>query len=137
MSLETFQDFVRVSIHVSSPKDFQGSLGLLGRYPDGKQVSRDGSTIIADHNLFGFEWQVLESEPMIFHEEGQVHAPNGCLMPDIDAQGRHKRRRLGETVISMEGAELACAKILEKDQRQDCIFDVVTTQDKEMAVACL
>lgn len=130
MSIETFKDFVRVNIKAKSKEQFQDSVGLLGSFPEGKLVARDGVTELeGDADRFGKEWQVLASEPMLFAEvEGPQH-PLECTMPDTTVT---KKRRLGESLISEQDAALACARVDEYD-RDACVFDVLATNDKEMA----
>lgn len=130
LSIETFKHFVRVNIKAASPDAFVGTYGMLGSYPTGQRVARDTVTVIEDDNEFGNEWQVLAKEAKIFHNEGAVQHPDTCLMPDDTRKSDH--RRLGESMISEEDAGLACARVGEED-RDACIFDVMATNDKDMA----
>jgi len=131
IGLETFDDFVRVSIHSTgkAPTKFEGSVGLMGSYPDGQMLARDGSTIMEDTNKFGIEWQVHGTEPMLFHDLEGVRYPMQCQMPDMV---KRSHRRLGETNITHEDAELACARV-EAADRDACIFDVLATNSLGMA----
>jgi len=129
IAVETFKDFVRVNIKNASNKAFVGAAGLLGAFPHGAKVARDGVTVMEDINAFGQEWQVGVGEPMLFHEVGPVQAEEECAMPVTTTS---KERRLGEALIKEEDAALACARVSEGD-RDACIFDVMATQDKDMA----
>lgn len=129
IAVETFKDFVRVNIMNKSNNAFVGAAGLLGAFPHGAKVARDGVTVMEDNNAFGQEWQVRVAEPMLFHEVGPVQAHEECAMPDTTTS---KGRRLGEGAITDEDAALACARVSEGD-RDACIFDVMATQDKDMA----
>lgn len=131
VAIETFKDFVRVNIGNKSKKAFVGSMGLLGRYPDGLKVGRDGATVIEDPNEFGEEWMVHPSDPILFPDVEASQLPLQCTMPDADAM-KESRRRLGESAITSEEAAMACARVLEAD-RDACIFDVLATNDKDMA----
>jgi hypothetical protein len=126
---KTFKMFVRVNIRAKTADDFNSSVGLMGTYPEGKKVARDHSTLMEDYNLFGQEWQVLPSEPMLFHSADGVQAPQQCKMPIMSTQ-----RKLAESSITLEDAEIACAHVSE-DDRDECIFDVLATEDKDMAGA--
>jgi len=55
-------------------------------------------------------------------------------MPDATEAIKAKkiRRRLGEVFITKEEAAQACARVDEAD-RDACIFDVLATNDKDMA----
>jgi len=129
VAVETFKHFVRVNIMNKSNTAFVGAAGLLGAFPHGAKVARDGVTVMEDSNAFGQEWQVRVAEPMLFHEVGPVQAHEECAMPDTTTS---KARRLGAGAITEEDATLACARVSEGD-RDACIFDVMATQDKDMA----
>lgn len=129
ISIETYKDFVRISIGSKIIGKFEGSAGLLGAYPEGKKVARDGMTIVEDSNEFGQEWQVLPSEEMLFHDMGSIQAPQKCVMPNGRSQAR---RRLGESMLTEEDAAAACAHV-ENEDRDACIFDVIATNDKDLA----
>ena len=139
ISLESFQDLVKVHLKVQHPGNYTGSLGLLGHYPDGKRVGRDGMSFIKDVQAFGQEWQVTEEEPKLFraHDEGVVQAPAKCSMPttDFDKSNLRKRRRLGEAFLSKAEIEKACAHIKDPSEREACLFDVMVTGDIGMAGA--
>jgi hypothetical protein len=113
-------------------RTFLGSVGLMGSYPNGKLLARNGTTVIEDVNDFGQEWQVLDSEPMLFHSvEGAQH-PAKCEMPTEANASVDRRRRLGENTISDEDAARACSRVSAAD-RDSCIFDVLATNDLTMA----
>lgn len=131
ISIETFKHFVRVNVKGKNSGNFEGSVGLMGSYPDGKMLARNMTSVVEDANEFGNEWQVLASEPTLFHNVEGVQHPTKCVMPD-QAKSSEKRRRLGELAITEGDAALACARVDEGD-RDACIFDVLATNDKEMA----
>ena len=62
ISVETFNDFVRVNIRASNKKHFEGAMGLMGAFPSGNLVARDGNTVKENTDAFGQEWQVLANE---------------------------------------------------------------------------
>ena len=130
ISFETYKDFVRVNVKDKSGTSFIGSNGLMGSYPRGEMIARDGS-VMNDHTQFGQNWQVLESEPKLFHNEEGVQHPLGCKMPDRESSEK-RRRRLGESMVSEKDARLACARAREED-KDACIFDVMATNDKGLA----
>lgn len=133
ISIETFKDFVRVNFK-NKHTAFKGSSGLMGDFESGKKIGRDGKQVFEDSNAFGQEWQVLATEGSLFHTiEGAVQPPNKCIMPDPTLKSSEKRRRLGEAaLISEEDAAIACARVAEAE-RDACIFDVIATNDKDMA----
>lgn len=131
ISIETFKAFVRVNVSPKTPTMFAGSNGLLGSYPTGRMMARDGVTLIKDANEFGQEWRLREGESMLFHDADSVEPLETCPMPN-EATKAEARRRLGETAVTKEDAALACARV-EEANRDACIFDVLATNDKDMA----
>jgi hypothetical protein len=131
IKIAAYKRFVSVDIHATTQDQFQGTLGLMGSYPEGKRVGRDGKTVFMDDAIaFGKEWQVLASESMLFRNlEGPQH-PQECDMPTETKV----KRRLGESRISKQDAELACDRVNSEDF-DACVFDVLATNDKGMAGA--
>ncbi|CAB9499214.1 expressed unknown protein [Seminavis robusta] len=134
ISLQTYKDWVAVSVKANKKENFKGTMGLMGRFPNGDLVARDGVSVMADTDAFGKEWQVLASEPMLFHSIGNVPASMECAMPSEKATEEQRKRRLGESSISTKDAEQACARVSPYD-RDQCIFDVLATNDMDMAGA--
>ena len=131
-SIETFGDFVRVNVHAKHGRDFEGAVGLMGSYPSGSKVGRDGQ-IIWNQNRYGMEWQVRDDEPMLFHNVDGVQYPQACVIPSMLEPKKVKRRRLGEA-LSREDAAKACARA-GKEYMKDCIADVLATNQRSMAAA--
>lgn len=141
LAFEVYKDFVRVNVKMKDMKwkKFSGSVGLMGRYPHGETVGRDGKTIFTDMNAFGQEWQVREWESKLFRTVSAPQHPTKCSMPlvvpteeEAREEAREARRRLGESVISREAAEVACAAA-PANSRKDCVFDVLAVQNLDMA----
>ena len=131
VNMHTFKDWVAVDAKIKHPANFDGAKGLMGSYPTGAKMSRDGVSIMNDITAFGKEWQVQATEPMLFHNlEGAQH-PQECVMPDL-AERSTKRRRLGEAVVTADAAKLACAHA---SNAEACIFDVLATDDISFAGA--
>lgn len=127
---KTFKQFVRVNVNASNPEDFLGSSGLMGSFPGGVHYARDNSTVLDDVNVMGQEWQVLSDERKLFHNLAGPQHPAKCSMPTETETSR--KRRLGEAGITLEDAERACARV-DAANRNACIFDVLATNDKDMA----
>jgi len=128
--IQSWNAMVRVDIANGSSDNFGSSLGLMGDYPSGNKVGRDGNSSIEDVNKFGQEWQVLQTEPNLFHEKGSVQAPSHCVIPS----SADMRRRLAHASISVEEAQLACSRVNPEDF-DTCVFDVIATNDKDSAGA--
>jgi len=124
----TFKDMVRVDIKSASSKNFGKSLGLLGTFVGGFKFGRDKKTVIEDNNAFGQEWQVLASEEMLFHVAEGPQAPEKCIIPSLDTI----RRRLEESSITLDAAEIACSRV-SVDDFDSCVFDVLAMNDRDVA----
>jgi hypothetical protein len=81
--------------------------------------------------LFGQEWQVLESEPTLFQNLRLPQHPMECTLPP-PMKASQLRRRLLESSVDELTAEKDCARWGEG--KNDCVFDVLTTGDLEMAM---
>jgi cysteine-rich repeat protein len=131
IKIKTYKDFVSIMVDGAETKDLGDVVGLMGALEKGVMFARDGSTVLADHDVFGQEWQVLDTEPKIFQTNRLPQHPMQCTMPST-AQTATQRRRLSE---SSTGAEVAAAKACAHwgAGKDDCVFDVLTTGDLEMA----
>merc|ERR1712151_1417440 len=128
---KTWNNFVRVDVINPTYENFKHSVGLMGTFEQSAKMGRDNSTVINDLNLFGQEWQVLPSEPKLFHNLDGPQAPSKCEIPSkIDL-----RRRLAESNINRKSAELACSHISQQDEFNLCVFDVIATSDENVAAA--
>jgi hypothetical protein len=107
MSFETYNDFVRVNIrsfgHGKDDVHFQGAVGLIGSYPTGEKMARDGKTIMSDTNAFGQEWQVRANEPKIFHSVEGPQFPETCEMPTSEER---RGRPLFEGALDLDDAKV-------------------------------
>jgi len=130
--LSSFNEFVRVQFINASADSFGNSVGLLGDYNTGKTMARDGVTELNDYWEFGQEWQVLPSDHMLFHSVAAPQFPEMCRLPE-DPRGA--RRRLDESSITEEQAEVACASLKNAIDRKDCVYDILATQDIDMVGA--
>jgi hypothetical protein len=70
---------------------------------------------------------------MLFHDVAEPQFPQSCIEPE-DPRGE-RRRRLDESSIQEEQAKAACAHIQDKLDGKDCVYDVIATQDSDMAGA--
>ena len=127
--LRSVKDFMKTELYGHTKESFGTSQGILGSYEGGLMLGRDGVTVLEDPNAFAMEWQVRHNEPMLFHDvEGPQH-PIACAMPSTT-----QRRRLGEQKINGE-ARAKASKHVDHDSVRDCIFDVMATDDLDMASA--
>jgi hypothetical protein len=121
--------FPAVIVDTGSTNIFDGSMGLLGEYGTGFKLARDGITIFGaekdDLTAFALEWQVRDTEPMLFSDERYPQFPTRCIPPQ-----KMMISRLG-MARARAAAEKACAHW--KEDKEDCIFDAIATRD--MAVA--
>ena len=105
----------------------------VGDFNTGKTLARDGATVLDDFSELGNEWQVLPDDGMLFHDIAEPQFPKRCIEPE-DPRGE-RRRRLGESGVTEEQAEAACASLKDEADRKDCIYDILATQDLEMVGA--
>lgn len=104
---------------------FRGSLGLLGDWETGRYLARDGKTEVQvdpmNASEFALEWQVRDTEPMLFSSVRAPQYPATCIPPKEIVGSR-----IGMQAFKLE-AEEACGH-WEQDM-DDCIFDVMATRD--------
>jgi hypothetical protein len=132
VKLKTYKDFVSVLFEEAQGKHFANGVGLMGDFGTGQMISRDGKTIMNDANAFGQEWQVLDSEPKLFRTVRFPQHPQVCTLPTPVQASSQLRRRLLESSVDELAAEKACEHW--GDGKDDCVFDVLTTGDIDMAV---
>jgi cysteine-rich repeat protein len=131
IKIKTYNDFVSVLIEQGQIEHFGDSVGLMGDFGKGRMLARDGRTVINNENEFGQEWQVLATEPSLFQTPFLPQDKQECAMPPPMVQASQLRRRLSS--IDHLAAEKACEHW--GDGKADCVFDVLTTGDLEMAMA--
>ncbi|CAJ1968918.1 unnamed protein product [Cylindrotheca closterium] len=130
--MATYKEFVRVDVEGATDEAFANTVGLLGDFTTGKTLARDGSAI-DNFREYGSEWQVRPGEHMLFHNTAEPQFPKKCLEPE-DPRGE-RRRRLEESDITMEQAEKACSALKDALDQKDCVYDILATQDMDMAGA--
>ncbi len=131
IKLKTYKDFVSVLVEQGNFKHLGCSIGLMGDFDNGNMLARDGTTVLEDPIAFGQEWQVLDTEPTLFQSLRFPQHPFECTFPSPDVT-KKLRRRLSESSADVLAAEKACAHW--GKGKEDCVFDVLTTGDLEMAV---
>ena len=89
-------------------------------------IARDGQTVISNPNTMGFEWQVNNTEPMLFHDVRAPQFPEQCKLPS------YASRLLMLTDEDKRRAEILCNHASE-DMKQFCIEDVELSGDSEFA----
>jgi len=122
--LSMWRDFIYISISGNNLA-FEGAVGLMGSWGKPGKFARDNTTILDDDNAFGQEWQVLKSEPMIFHEIRAPQHPQQCNRPKV-------RKRLSENAEVRRLAQNACSRLSGKEFEM-CTRDVMLTGDINMA----
>ena len=131
--VRSVKGYLRVDIEHPTVESFDLSRGLMGSFRNSGisgMLARDGATVIEDANEFGQEWQVQMDEPRLFHNAQGPQHPKQCTMPGATTDKRH----LGEGSITHEEAAKACDHIT-PSERNDCISDVISLQDIEIAGA--
>jgi hypothetical protein len=132
ITVQLYKEFVRVKFN-GNQEAFGQTVGLLGDYATGNTLARDGITVLDDYSSLGDEWQVLPAEPKLFRQLTHPQFPELCIQPE-DPRGERKRR-LSESTISVEQAEMACASLSDPLSINDCVYDILATQDLDMVGA--
>jgi len=120
-----WRDFIYIAISGTNI-GFNGSVGLLGNWGKPGKFARDNRTVLDDDNAFGEEWQVLKSEPMIFHEKRAPQHPQRC-----NPAPKVMERRFEDPQAETD-ARKACSR-LSGEEFEMCIVDVMLTGDINMA----
>jgi len=107
---------------------FAGSLGLLGDWQTGKMIGRDGLTEMEEAEVHALEWQVRDTEPMLFQSMRAPQYPTVCIPPE-----KILGKRLGDSHMKAE-AEKVCA-IQNPGDIANCVFDVMATRSLSTAEA--
>lgn len=131
IQMKTFKDFVDVKLEGITRSEFQGATGMMGAFPTGDMLGRDGETVFEEPNEYAAEWQVRAEDPQLFSTIRAPQHPVQCILPSADAV---KTRRLGEKGVSEEDAAKACEHHNESSKDM-CMFDVMATGDLELASA--
>ena len=134
-----------VKIDGFDPKDFGGSMGLMGTFPHGTMVARNNTTsmTLEEADEFGKEWQVRTGadggDTNLFRVHRAPQWPKQCIMPVPSATSSTTTRRglvpgsLDDKESLEQRAKVACAD-WEADF-DNCVADVVATGDVEVANA--
>lgn len=122
--IRTWRDFCSVHVEHATAERFGDVVGLLGNW-NGTAVARDGETVLNDNEM-GQEWMVQPDEPQLFY--AWQEQPFECPLPVVST----KRRRLSEATMTIEEANAACRG---KQEHDFCVYDVLATNDVDMAHA--
>jgi len=133
IEIRTFKEFVGVKVFGASESSFGNSVGIMGDFRSGNTYARDGHTVLNDFNELGNEWQVSPADGHFFLTTSRPQFPEKCMLPE-NPRGEHKRR-LGESTVSEEEAEAACAGLEDEFSRKGCVYDILATQDLDMVGA--
>jgi hypothetical protein len=110
--------------------DFTDAAGLLGTYPSGDMLSREGRPI-EDFGDFGFEWQVGLTDPILFAKVRSPQLPlERCYLPTAARPSRRQLR--GENQKLFAAAQSACSSQVGNDFGL-CVDDVMMTGDIGLA----
>jgi len=124
VELANWNGFLHIEIHGNN---FKEATGLLGRLGQRGNFGRNG-TKIEDLHSYGLDWQIRDTDPVLFHDLRYPIYPNPCVLPKTTFQ----RRIVKPEITSM--AEQVCSH-LSDPLFEMCKFDVEATGDKMMARA--
>ena len=127
--IREYRNWLTISIYHATFHNFEGSTGLMGSFPYGNWVGRDGTTIHTDINQYGSDWVVkADLDGEIFQVPSSF--PGRCDLPSTSSSTL-RGRKLQEATVTKEEAQKACAHWGE--QIADCIMDVLIADDTEVA----
>jgi len=148
VELSVLKFMMSVDLKGADPSFDKGTAGLMGQFPNGELIGRDGVTQLKHDgvaktitgrmeplsNSMGQEWQVRDTDPQLFREIREPAWPRQCEFPKAEASA--VRRRL-TTSIDMDAASEACAQVHSKDSADFdfCVMDVVMMDDVNAAYA--
>lgn len=121
-----------MTFNVVGHPDFKDASGMLGKYPTGEMIARDGK-VMTDFVDFGFEWQVNPGmeDPQIFSNLRSPQLPyEACRIPTMAQPSRRKLRGASQKLFAK--ANEACASV-EGKNFDLCLDDVMMTGDIELA----
>jgi len=128
--IREFKNWITVSIIHASAANLEKSKGLLGRFPDGALLGKDGKTIHTSYDDFGQDWQVPPGDSLL---GPGPFLDSSCAPLQALKDIRLRGRRLGESSITRAQAMEACKHW--RSQMENCITDVQVSGDLEMANA--
>lgn len=129
MSFRFYKHFM--TMQIDGHHEFSDAVGLLGTYPTGKMIDRNGRTL---ENFIdsGFAWQVNESDPKLFVTQREPQLPHErCRLPAIPTSAA-RRLRAADPELTRQ-AERVCAHLQDVNDFGLCISDVVQTGDLGLA----
>mmetsp|Transcript_1791 Transcript_1791/g.3945 ORF Transcript_1791/g.3945 Transcript_1791/m.3945 type:complete len:509 (-) Transcript_1791:98-1624(-) len=132
LTIREYKEWITISVHHPSTKDFVDTIGLMGSYPHGTWLGRDGITLHNNVNDFGSDWIVLpDVDGHLFREQSPF--PDKCEV--TSTLEKTSRRRLSASSVTKAQALEACAKLVPTEALEGCIMDVLIADDLDMAEA--
>eukprot|EP00980_Cylindrotheca_fusiformis_P005354 scaffold1138_cov128-Cylindrotheca_fusiformis.AAC.36 len=119
--------FIRLSGNINLQvhghgSNFRDANGMSGKWDRSELIGRDGLSKFENTTDFAREWEVSASkgDPQLFREAAQGSCREPPTRPNPDA-------------AALEAARNACAKIVDRVYKENCVFDVSTTGDSSFA----
>jgi len=128
IDVREYKNWITIAIIHPTLANWEKSVGLLGRFPDGALLGRDGKTIHASYVDFGQDWQVAPGDSLLGPGPFLDHS---CAPLEAQVKLRRIGRRLEESSITRAQAAKACEHW--GNQIEDCVNDVQISEDLEMA----
>jgi hypothetical protein len=120
ISITNFRTMLSINVNAN----LRDTVGMLGSSVSSGLVGRDGNTIeVGRSDEMGLQWQVQNTEPMLFNEIRAPQFPETCVLPMVNTS-----RRLRQSEKMYQQAKVACTG-LEGEIQKFCIEDVILTGD--------
>jgi hypothetical protein len=126
-----YRNWITVSIYHPTFEHFAGSTGLMGSFPHGKWIGRDGVTVHESIIDYGNDWIVQTEHDGNSLFQSPSPFPDKCDLPSKSSMAL-RGRKLQETIVSKAEAYEACSH-WNIDQMEDCVMDVLIADDVEVA----
>ena len=127
--ISLFKKMIAVSVELSTlPYD---TAGMLGTQTKSGMVGRDSISLYNNHNRNEMvqQWQVTDTDPMLFQDVQIPQYPQSCTIPDVQSR---RRLRMGVAEEFRKQAVQACGMVPESI-RLFCEEDVTATGDVSIA----
>lgn len=123
-----FKGLISVSVNAF----FHDTEGMLGMHGKRGMIGRNHKMVSNnDANVMGEEWQVNDTEPMLFSVARSPQFPEKCILPANTLQSRRRLNRLRSQ--NHDFAYQACSGIPDHDMHKFCVDDVLLTGDTDLA----
>ncbi|CAJ1959563.1 unnamed protein product [Cylindrotheca closterium] len=130
ITIDVINEFIRFNLN-GDAFVFGNSVGLLGDYKTGKTLARDGATELQGFEDLVDEWQVIPSEPKLFHQLAHPQFPDKCIRRESSSGA--SKSHFSKPAVDVEQAEAICSGALDDATViNDCISYILLGRDLDV-----